>query len=395
MKNSHTSILRHIAALAAFCLFMAANAVPVACAGTPAAALIAATTAAGTTPLSPTGPASSIATTGNSTTAPLKTVAYFEAGPYWEFSLIYKQVRASLKQRGLLQHLNFPQSLYISPGWNASNADYRREAAKLMTNSSVDMILAMGTAATKALLAENNGITPIMSIDVADPVGAGIVDAQTGKTAPNLTIQYQRDKWYKVFTLFHQALPFSRLGIMYHDSPEGLSYSNVNEAREVARERGFTLVEYPYLDKAESMDTCTKGVNALLDQGVDAFYISALNCFDWTQGNPQPMFDTLNSRKIRTFARDGSIHVRRGALMGLSTLNYLPLGRFYADRIGQRLHLLPPTAVLEKESYTPKITLNIVTASNLGIDLPLLLLISADEIFDSTLAGVQNATMAQ
>lgn len=232
-----------------------------------------------------------------------------------------------------------------------------------------------------------------MSIDVADPVGAGIVDQNTGGTAPNLTIHYVKDKWYKVFALFHEALPFKRLGVMYHDSPEGLSYSNVHEAREVARERGFTLVEYPGLDKAESIATCTEGVNELLQQGIDAFYISALNCFDWTQENPQPMFDALSNRGIRTFARDGSVHVRRGALMGLSTLDYVPLGRFYADRIAQRLGLLPATAELEKETYTPKITLNLVTAKNLGMDIPLLLLISSDEIFDSTLANARNATM--
>ncbi|HEU6436345.1 MAG TPA: ABC transporter substrate binding protein [Nitratidesulfovibrio sp.] len=324
---------------------------------------------------------------------PLKVAAYFEAGPYWEFSVLRQQIITALKDRGVLEHIDFPADRHISPGWDATDDTYRSAARKLMQDPSVDVILSMGTTATKALLAENNGRTPIMSIDVADPVGAGIVDRRTGKTAPNLTIHYVKDKWYKVFALFHEALPFKRLGIMYHDSPEGLSYSNVHEAREVARERGFTLVEYPRLDKAESGATCAQGVDELLRQGIDAFYISALNCFDWTQENPQPMFDALSSHGIRTFARDGSVHVRRGALMGLSTLDYVPLGRFYADRMAQRLGLLPPTAELERETYTPKITLNLVTANNLGMDIPLLLLISSDEIFDATLVGAQNATM--
>ena len=246
-----------------------------------------------------------------------------------------------------------------------------------------------------ALLAENNGKTPIMSVDVADPAGAGIVDRATGKGAANLTIRYTKDKWFKVFALFHEALPFLRLGIMYHDSPEGLSYSNVREAREVARERGFTLVEYPFLDKAESMESCTKGVDRLLTAGVDAFYISALNCFDWTQANPQAIFDTLNAHHIKTFARDGSVHVRRGALMGLSTLDYVPLGKFYADHIAAQLGLLPPNTQLETAAYTPKIALNLVTAQKMGMDLPLILLISADELFDVTLAGVDKTAVPQ
>lgn len=324
-----------------------------------------------------------------------KVAAYFEAGPYWEFSLLQKEITKALQQRGVGQYIVFPNELHISPGWNAPDSVYRAEARKLMDNPAIDVIISMGTEATKALLLENNGKTPIMSVDVADPAGAGIVDPVTGKGAANLTIRYTKNKWFKVFALFHEALPFRRLGIMYHDSPEGLSYSNVREAREVARERGFNLVEYPFLDKAESIESCTKGVNRLMQQGIDAFYISALNCFDWTQADPQKIFDILNAEKIKTFARDGSVHVSKGALMGLSTLDYVPLGKFYADHMAAKLGLLPPNTQLEEAAYTPKIALNLVAAQKMGMDLPLVLLISADELFDATLAGVDKTHASQ
>lgn len=322
----------------------------------------------------------------------LKNIAYFEAGTYWEFSLLRDEVTAALTRLDVLKHVRFPESLHVSPGWEADPSVYLAEARRLMTDPSVDLIISMGTVATKALLAENNKKTPIVSIDVADPVGAGIIDAETGKGALNLTLQYTRDKWHKVFVLFHQALPFNKLGIMYHDSPEGRSYSNVNEAREVARDRGFTLVEYAGLDKEESPQSCTEGVRELIGQGIDSFYISALNCFDWTQANPQPIFDSLHAQGIWTFARDGSVHVRRGALMGLSTLDYAPLGNFYADRIARLLGLVPESLPLVQDQYSPKITLNLDTASDLKLDVPLVLLITADEIFDSSLAPVRNET---
>ena len=324
-----------------------------------------------------------------------KIAAYFEAGSYWEFSLLQKEIIKALQQRGVSQHIIFPDEFHISPGWDASESVYRAEARKLMANPAIDVIISMGTEATKALLAENNGKTPIMSVDVADPAGAGFVDPVTGKGAANLTLRYTKNKWFKVFALFHEALPFRRLGIMYHDSPEGLSYSNVREAREVARERGFTLVEYPFLDKAESIESCAKGVDRLIHDGIDAFYISALNCFDWTQGNPRKIFDVLNATDIKTFARDGSVHVSRGALMGLSTLDYVPLGKFYADHMAAQLGLLPPNTQLEEAAYTPKIALNLVTAQRMGMDLPLVLLISADELFDATLAGVDKTRASQ
>lgn len=320
----------------------------------------------------------------------LKTIAYFEAGSYWEFTIMRNNVVAALGRRGMMDRLDFPERLVISPGWAVTDETYRAEAKKLMHDASVDLIISMGTVATQALLAENNGKTPIVSIDVADPVGAGIIDAETGKGPANLTLQYTKDKWNKVFVLFHQALPFKRLGIMYHDSPEGRSYSNVNEAREVAREYGFTIVEYADLDKEESEQSCAAGVHKLIGQNIDAFYISALNCFDWTRANPQSMLDILHKHGIWTFARDGSVQVNRGALMGLSTLDYIHLAEFYADRIGHLLGLLPEDAPLIPGRYHPKITLNLDTAEALDLDVPRVLLITADEIFDSSLTAVRD-----
>ena len=60
-----------------------------------------------------------------------------------------------------------------------------------------------------------------------------------------------------------------------------------------------------------------------------------------------------------------------------------------------QLGLLPPNAQLEEAAYTPKIALNLVTAQRMGMDLPLVLLISADELFDATLAGVDNTHASQ
>jgi len=340
-------------------------------------------------------PAEAASVVMGKTQAAPKKIAYFEAGEYWEFSLIFHEVKTSLRQSGTLKSLQIPENLHFSPGWGKSEKTYQQIAHKLMSDPSVDLIICMGTAATKALLAENNGNTPIIAMDVANPVGAGFIDADTGKGASNLTIRYVKDKWRQVFLLLAKVIPVKKLGIMYHNSPEGLLYSNVHGAREVAREQGFELVEYPHLDKAESNASCYKGIEYLKAQGIDTFYISALNCFDWDKGNPKAMIDTLHEAHIKTFARDGSVHVRRGALLGLSTLEYVRLGKYYADKIAQILNFLPAGAVVEEPQYHPKITLNLVTADELFVDVPLTLLISADEIFDATLSPIQTEAATQ
>jgi hypothetical protein len=81
--------------------------------------------------------------------------------------------------------------------------------------------------------------------------------------------------------------------------------------------------------------------------------------------------------------------------MGLSTLDYAPLGNFYADRIARLLRLVPDSLPLVQDQYSPKITLNLDTAKDLKLDVPLVLLITADEIFDSSLTPIRSETGAK
>ncbi len=78
--------------------------------------------------------------------------------------------------------------------------------------------------------------------------------------------------------------------------------------------------------------------------------------------------------------------------MGLSTLDYTPLGDYYAERIGRLLGFIAESSPLVEYQYRPKIALNMDTASMLKLDIPLVLLITADEIFDSSLMPVRNET---
>ena len=45
-----------------------------------------------------------------------KIAAYFEAGSYWEFSLLQKEFIKALQQRGVSQQIIFPDEFHVSPG---------------------------------------------------------------------------------------------------------------------------------------------------------------------------------------------------------------------------------------------------------------------------------------
>lgn len=319
----------------------------------------------------------------------LKTIAYLESSTYWEYTRIYLETLAKLKELGLQDQLSFPADLYISQDKKASKEDLRKEAAALMANPRVDLILSMGTAATSALLLENNNTTPIIAFAVSDPIGMGFIDQETGKAAPNLTIHYIKNQWNILFRTLSSALSVKKLGIMYNDTQEGRTYSNVTAAREVGREQGFTLIEYPYIDAEESTESCTRGIDALIKAGIDTFYVPSLNGFDWDNKDPRPLIKKLHSHGVKTFAQEGSIQVKHGILMGLALTNTQSLARFYAYKIGEKLQLLPPKNLTNDTIKTPTFTINLVAAKTLNLDFPLSLLVATDEIFDDTLPEVK------
>lgn len=313
------------------------------------------------------------------------TVAYFEAGPYWEFTALFKALYEELQAHSEARLLSFPERYRYSPGWDLPDADYDAIAQRVMSDPEIDMVLAMGTVPSKALLRHNNNEKPVFCIDVADPAGSGLIIPHTSQpVAPNFFVEYVPSRWSRSIALMAMLQRFEKIGAMSPDTPEGRTYSNLRELREVGRERGFEVITYERLDSRESVATCKEGLEYLIRQGIDSMYIPALNCFDPEQGDPRMLYELLHKHKVKTYAKDGKIPVANGALIGISTLNYHEQGKFFAslllqhvsDNAGQNGAVLP---------FEPKIYLNVATARRLGISFPIPLLINVDGIYDSTL----------
>lgn len=319
-----------------------------------------------------------------------KTIAYLESSNYWEYTSLYNKTLYELEELGIRDQLSFPDELHISLHKGVSEAELRKAAAQLMANPKVELVLSMGTAATKAMLKENNDRVPIVAIGVSDPVGMKFIDPYTGPAAPNLIIHFIRDQWEIRFRTMSTALHVHRLGLMYTNTLEGRTFSNVTAAREVGREQGFTLIEYPYIHEEESEKDCAEGIDALLDAGIDAFYVPALNCFDWHYANPGPIIEKLHKRGVKTFAQEGKIQVKNGVLMGLTLTNNGSLGRFYAQKIGEQLQLLSVRDYEEDTVKNPIFTINLTTAKMLHLDFPFKLLVATDVIYDDSLPDVKD-----
>lgn len=209
---------------------------------------------------------------------PLKRIGYLEAGRFWLFDRTFDAFQQALAGHPGIR-VAYPADAHFSPGWEPENMARLPELAdNLMQRDDLDLVVGMGTAAVKALLARNNGHTPILGMGMADPVAAGVVRSVTDSGADNFTCHVVADRWATMFRVFHDVVHFRKLGVLYQDTPEGRVYSALNDAQSVASELGFEVVPYGRLSSAETDDECRQGLAWLRDKGMDAFFIGPLNC---------------------------------------------------------------------------------------------------------------------
>lgn len=314
---------------------------------------------------------------------PGKRIGYLEAGPFWLFDNTWKSFREAMERYGDM-HCEFPQDARFSPGWDPKQMQRLPELAKqLLQRKDLDLVVGMGTAAVKALLAVNNGCLPILGMGMADPIAAGVVKSAQDSGVDNFTCRVTVDRWSSMFRVFYDVVRFHKLGIMYQDNPEGRVYAALNDARAIASELGFSLVLYDGLTSAESPDECRKGLNELHRQGMDAFFIGPLNCFDIGGEGIGPLLRMLTQWKIPTFARDGSEYVKAGALMGFSTWNFGPIGKALAGRAHKILGGALPRGLPMLDRSEPSIALNLAVAKAIGFDFPFDVLVTADELHET------------
>jgi len=314
---------------------------------------------------------------------PTKRIGYLEAGSFWLFDSTWQAFQASLNGYDDFRY-EFPADARFSPGWEPERIRTLPERARqLMGRHDLDLVVGMGTAAVQALLAANDGRTPILGMGMADPIAAKIVESAEDSGVDNFTCRVTVDRWSSMFRVFSDVVGFHKLGVMYADTPEGRVYAALASAEAVASELGFSLVRYEGLSSAESVEECAKGLDALHAQGMDAFFIGPLNCFDINGKGLSPLLGKLSAWKIPTFARDGSAYVKAGALMGFSTWNFTPTGDFLARQGHAILAGTPPRSLSMIDQVEPSIALNLAVAKTIGFEFPFDVLVAADELYET------------
>lgn len=253
---------------------------------------------------------------------------------------------------------------------------------KKAENKEIDLVILLGTLASKEVLkSEKYQVNTVMDA-VSDPIGSGLVISIENSGKEYLTGRIDEEQYNRQIRLFHDVIGFKKLGVIYEDTEDGRLYAGISYVENIARERGFeiikshkamaepTLEEYPkafkmYLESLD--DICPK---------VDAVFLGISGGLE--SGNIQNVIDKLIQYKLPFFTPEGSDNVRKGVMLGVSGKE---VGLYNAQKIVKILKGEKPNSLNQKYEKMPSISININTANLIGVDLPVEVIRNADEIF--------------
>jgi putative ABC transport system substrate-binding protein len=283
------------------------------------------------------------------------------------------QVRSTVFAQSL-QQLGWTvgRNLQIDYRFAGGEGDRIRQYAAELVALAPDVIMTVGSS-TVAPMQQATRTIPIVFTNLADPVGAGIVQslARPGGNATGFTnFEYSMSgKWVE---LLKQVAPGVTRAAVLRDITAAAGMGQFGAIRSVAQSLGVELTPLGVSDAGE------------LERGVSAFARSGNGGLIVTAGGTafrRDLFIRLASRHklpavypFRYYAKDGGL-----ITYGPDTLDPIRRATEYVDRIlkGEKAADLPVQAPTKFE-----LVINLKTARALGLQVPPSLLATADEVIE-------------
>ena len=216
-------------------------------------------------------------------------------------------------------------------------------------------------------------------------MAAGISDSAKDSGRENLHTRVEPERFQRQVRLFHEIVPFKKLGIVYENSASGRTYAAVAAVEQVSRELGFSVE--PCYAVSSSIPTEEAVANAvgcyrkLADERVDAIYVTTHRGVN--PGSIESIAKILEQAKIPSFSMNGSTEVKQGILLSLAQADLSYVGLFQAETIARIFHGAKPRQLSQIWIDPPKIALNLATARVIGFNPPVDILLAADEVYQT------------
>ena len=337
-------------------------------------------------------------------------IGYFESGDYSEYPRTLRVTVEGLQKLGWLSLPAMPDGLngrqmwdFLADNvrsdtlefvrdawWQPGNFDAARRPAvrdaikqRLTARRDIDLIIAMGTWAGQDMAAMGTPV-PTVVASTSDAIGARITRSAQDSGQDNLHARVQPERYQRQVRLFHEIVPFKRLGLVYEDSPEGRTYSAVAAVEQVAREQHFEVLSCNAPSNGVSPEVATRNAvecYAKLAPQVDAAYVTVHRGV--TPASIDTVAEILRQARVPSFAMLGSEEVKHGLLLSLAQADYSYVGLFYAETMARIFNGAKPRELSQVWIDPAKIALNLETARVIGFDPPVDILLAADEVYEA------------
>lgn len=342
-------------------------------------------------------------------------VLYVEGGPFSNYQNTLAHTARGLEKLGLLSNaqveipkdkessremwdwlaqnatgrLQFLPDGHYTANWDAaSRITVKNEILKrIRERGDVDMIIAMGTWSGLDMAEQDLGV-PVFSMSVTDAVGAGIVASIEDSGKDNVHAQLEPGRFRRQLTMFHEIFKFKRLGVPFENTPEGRNTCAMDEIEATASELGIELVladaPLDLADEAQAYENLKGCVNRLLEQGIDALYLT----YTSTPAHKLPsLLQPVSNAGIPSFAQAGPQLVEYGVLMSLAQASFADIGLFEAGAIAAVVNGKKARDVSQVFEPELGLAINLKTAVTVGWNPPLEILAAVDEIYKQIPAG--------
>jgi ABC-type uncharacterized transport system substrate-binding protein len=334
-------------------------------------------------------------------------VAVVISGEYWEFfdnlkGLIegfanigwarHVAVPASLStSRQLIQWLSaqdysdyveFEPSLFYDLGWGDNMAELERafDASK----PEADLVMAYGGMAGKFFYKNKDYPLPVIADAITDPIAAGVALGPDDSGKDFFSCKMDTEQFLRQIRIFHDITGFKRLGIVYGDDEYGTIYGAVRDVETAAKELGFEIVRNTKVKEEMAPDTVDLYLAALKDVASrsDAVYIGASTAVTEYDSLGR-ITEILDAAKVPSFALEGSIRVKGGILLSLSSSGTIRSGIYTATKIAKVFGGLKPRALPQRFESITSLAVNLATAEKIGFRVPVDVIINSDEVYSS------------
>jgi putative ABC transport system substrate-binding protein len=273
-------------------------------------------------------------------------------------------------QLGWIDGLN----INVDYRWSGTDRDSLADAAKQLVALGPDVLFGRATPVVAALLRETRDI-PVVFVVVAEPVSSGLVKslASPGGNATGFT-NFQASVGGKWVDLLKTASPpIERIALLYNPETAPYAPAFLDSANSAAHSISIDFVARQVRNDAQIEEE----IGALARQGA-AGLVTLTDSFITAHG--QTLIDSAASHRVPALYANHSF-TRRGGLMAYA-VDYPDLFRRAASYVDRILKGDKPGDMPVQQPTKFELSINVVTAKTLGLDLPPRLLAVADEVIE-------------